>query len=113
MTKMLYATCENGTVTSDGVPVPGATILGEGVGQSQGALLIDREKRTYIPKTSPDLKTTLEKTIEALNTIAETLTSIGAGMTGATTAPPGDLAANVASIQAAASELETLKEALK
>jgi hypothetical protein len=113
MFKILEATCEEGVVSSEGVEVPGAQILGEGVGASSGALLLQGSERTYIPKTSPDLKQTLEKVAAALNTIAETLTSIGAGMTGATTAPPGDLVTKVTEIQGVATDLETLMEALK
>lgn len=113
MSKILEATCEGGVVTADGVPVPGATILSEGVGSSSGALLMEGEKKLYVGKTSPDLKTTIEKVIAALNKIGSTLTSIGAGMTGPTTAPPPTLAADVLEITSVATELETLKGQLK
>lgn len=113
MSRVIEATCQGNIVTAEGVPVPGTTILSEGVGQSEGILILDRDKRTYIPKTSPDLKQTLEKIVAGLNTIATTLESIGAGMTGPTTAPPPDLATNVAQIQQTATELQTLMGALK
>lgn len=113
MTKVLQATCENGTVTVDGQEITPDLVLSEGVASSQGVLIIDGDKSYYVAKTSPDLKTTIEKTVDAVNKIADVLTAIGAGMTGPTTAPPGTLAADVAAIQATTTELTELGEALK
>lgn len=127
MSKVLDATCVGGIVKVGALPVPGTTILSEGIAASQGLLILDGDKKTYIAKTSPDLDSTLSKVIDsldtlssALNQIATTLTSIGANMTGPTTAPPGSLATDVAQIILKATaldtvkaELETLQEALK
>lgn len=127
MSKMLPASCVGGIVTSEGFPVPAAEILSEGVGQSEGILLIDEDEARYLAKTTPDLKTTLEQTIAALDqlssamtTVASALTSIGAMMTGPTTAPPPTLPTDVASITAAVVQataakvqLQALKEVLK
>jgi hypothetical protein len=113
MSKVLEAICVGGVVTSEGVPVPAADILSEGVGASSGVLILDRDLAKYIAKTSPDLKSTLEILSSALTTIATSLTSIGAGMTGPTTAPPPTLAVDVAQITLAVTELDALKEILK
>ena len=112
MAKVLDATCENEVVTIEGRSVE-ATILSEGVGESTGSAVLDGEKVFYIAKTSPDLKLTLEKSFEALNKISDILISIGAGMTGPTTAPPPTLAADVLEVQNLAIELQTLSEGLR
>ncbi len=127
MSKALEATCVAGVVTSEAVPVPGAVIMGEGVGSSSGVLILDEEKKLYFPKTSPDLDATLAqiitalgKTTDAINKVAAIATSIGAGMTGPTTAPPPTLAVDVAAltalgveVTAAKVQLETLKTMLR
>ena len=127
MTKVLTATCEKGVVKVNGLPVPGAVILSEGVGASEGFVAIDLERAYYLARVTPDLATTLEKLIESLDTNAEALnklvdiiTSIGAGMTGPSTAPPPDLATDLLEVTqfsldltGISSELESLKEALR
>lgn len=113
MTKMLVGTCQAGAVKVDGDLVTEAVILSKGIGASSGALFIDGEKVFYIPNNSADLETTLTKVIAAINKIATTLTSIGAGMTGPTTAPPPTLVADVLELTTLSTELSTLKGALK
>lgn len=113
MSKILEATCEAGVVTSEGAAVPGASILSEGIGESQGLLLMQGDKKTYVTSSAADLKTAIEKVVEAINKIGTVLTAIGAGMTGPTTAPPGTLATDVSELVALATELETLKGNLK
>lgn len=127
MSKVLEASCVAGIVKVGLLPVVGTTILSEGVGASTGLLVLEEDTATYVAKTTPDVKTSIERTMDALediasvlNTIATTLTSIGAGMTGPTTAPPGTLATDVATIVSKATEitatrtlLSTLKESLK
>jgi len=121
------ATVQSGVVKVGTLSVSDAIILSEGLGNSSGLLIMQGGVSYYLTKNSPDLKSTIEKTMDALedlasvlNTIATTLTSIGAGMTGPTTAPPPTLAADVASIVSKATEitatrtaLNTLKGALK
>ncbi len=68
MSKTLPATCAAGIVTVEGVPVD-ADILSEGVGSSEGVVILDDEEATYIPKTSGDLDTTLDKLISALDQV--------------------------------------------
>jgi hypothetical protein len=112
MSKILEATCEAGVVTSQGVAVE-ATILSEGMGASEGVLVLEGVQASYITSNASDLKTTLEKVVNALTKIGETLTAIGGGMTGPSTAPPPALPANVAEINSLIAELSTLKENLK
>jgi hypothetical protein len=113
LAKVLEATCEDGIVTLEGQEIEVDLLLSEGVAPSQGVLIIDGNKTYYVARTSPDLKSSLETLTEAINSIADVLTAIGAGMTGPTTAPPGTLAADVTAIQALATELEDLGESLK
>jgi hypothetical protein len=113
MARILDATCESGIVTVEGQEITPTFIFSEGVGASIGKLIIDGNRSYYLAKTSPDLKTTIEKVSESIEKIGEILTSIGAGMTGPTTAPPGTLASDVAEINAIASELNELGESLK
>lgn len=112
MSKALNASCESGSVTVEGQEIP-ATILSEGVGSSTGIVILDKDKVYYIPNRASDLKDTLTSVVSALQQIATTLTSIGAGMTGPTTAPPPTLATDVAQINTLASQLDTLKGQLK
>lgn len=127
MPKILNATCVGGVVKYGALPVQDVAIFSEGVGESAGLLILDKDLKAYMPKTTPDLKTTIEKISSSLDElsgvltqIATTLTSIGAGMTGPTTAPPPTLAADVvqinlsgANLTAIKAELDTLKAGLK
>ncbi len=113
MSKILEASCVAGVVMIGAIPVPGVTILSEGVSPSTGIVVMQGDEAFYIAKISPDLKSTLETISSTLTTIATTLTAIGAGMTGPTTAPPPTLAVNVAQITTAAAALTTLGNALK
>jgi len=112
MSKILEATCLAGIVKWEGSPVE-AEILSEGEGSSEGVLLLEKEKAYYLTSNASDLKTTLEKVIDALTKVTETLTAIGGNMTGPTTAPPPTLATNVVAINLLVTELTTLKGALK
>lgn len=112
MSKILDATCSGKAVTYNGALID-AEILSEGVGASEGLLLLEKDKATYITSNATDLKTTLEKVADALTKIGETLTAIGAGMTGPTTAPPGTLAADIVELNLIVTELTTLKGNLK
>lgn len=120
MAKILPATCSTGVVTADGVPVPSAVILSEGIGASQGILVLDEDDAKYIPKTSPDLKETLEKLVSALGSLTTALTAIDL-KSQATSCPAGSgatiplplAAASIASISSVQSELIVLKETLK
>jgi hypothetical protein len=120
MSKMIEASCVGGVVTAIGVPVPAADILSEGVAASTGFLLLDGDEAKYVPKTSPDLKTTLTKLISILGQLTTALTAIdtkvlvtscGAGP--GSTAPLPLAAANIAALSVIQSELTVLKETLR
>ena len=127
MSKVLEATCEGGVVKVGTLTIEGAVIHSEGEGASQGVLIMEEAESHYLAKTTPDLKTTLGKLSDTLdelstvlNKVATTFTSVGAGMTGPTTAPPPTLATDVASIVTSATqltaiqtEIDELKEMLK
>lgn len=114
MSKILTATCDaNSKVTADGVEVVGAIILSQGKQASQGVAVMDGDKVWYLTSNASDIKTTIEKVSSALTKIGNILTSIGAGMTGPTTAPPPTLATDVLEITTTVNELAQMKEALK
>jgi len=120
LSKILPASADSsGKVSASGVEIPGAVILGEGKQASIGIAIFDTQNVWYIPEFSSDVKTTIEKIIEmidelasCLTTISNSLTSIGAGMTGPTTAPPPTLPTDVVSITAKVTELNATKAAL-
>ena len=114
MSKILTATANAaGIVTADGVPVVGALILSEGKQASEGVAVMDGEKVWYLTSSATDIKTTIEKVNDAITKIATLFTTMGASMTGPTTAPPPTLATDVAAINAVVTELNVLKGALK
>ncbi len=119
MSKALAATCVGSVVSVGGIPVSVATIFSKGVAQSSGVAFLDEDKAFYFANTAPDLETTLTQVVNALdqavtaiNKVADTLTAIGGGMTGPTTAPPPTLITNVAAITAATVQITTAKTAL-
>ena len=128
MSKILDATCSStGVVSVGGVAVDAAEVLSEGKQSSSGILILDRGKAWYIPSSATDIKTTIEKLITVIDKVSDAITktgtiftSVGAGMTGPTTAPPPTLAADVVvlngkvtDLAAVKADLNTLKGALK
>lgn len=127
MSKVLAASVQGGKVFVDELEIPDAVIFAEGAGDSEGILILEEFGKFYFANTAPDLKTTLdqlvialEKTADAITKISTTFTAVGAGMTGPTTAPPPTLATDVAAlvtyasaITSAKTQLNTLKGALK
>lgn len=71
MSKVLKATCLQGQVMAGepSLPLPGAVILSEGVGQSEGVAVLDETQAYYLANITPDLETTLEKLISALSQV--------------------------------------------
>lgn len=66
--KILKANCLGGKVISDGMIVSGCEIMGEG-GASEGWLVLGEGDAVYFPKTTPDLKDTLDFLTDILNEI--------------------------------------------
>lgn len=114
MAKILAATCQAGVVKVGNLSVGTATILSEGVASSEGTLILDGERRTYLAKTTPDLISTLEKIADALNEIGSALAALDLKPTGGVGAVPVPaVVANVAAISALRTQLTSLKEALR
>jgi len=121
MSKMLEASCVGGVVTAGGFIVVEADIQSEGVGASEGILLMDEDKAKYLAKITPDLKTTLTKLSSCIDTIKSALQAIDSVGTLVTTcgAGPGTAVwvpvnvANITALTAAKAEIDLLKESLK
>jgi hypothetical protein len=121
MSKMLEATCVAGIVTADGVPVPTADILSEGVGASEGILILEEDEAKYLAKISPDLKSTLEKLssvcdtiksgLQAIDAVTTLITTCGAGAGTATWLPVN--ASAIAALTTAKAEIDALKASLR
>jgi len=111
--RILEATCLAGNVKINGVLVPGVDVLSQGTKQSSGVAILDGDKVKYLVLAFDDLSETLNQVSGVLSTIASTLTAIGSGMTGSTTAPPPTLGASVSQINSVASALSALKDNLK
>lgn len=86
MSKVLTASCVGGVVTVQGVPVPGVILISEGVGQSEGILIVDEDRAYYVTNIGNDLDTTLEKLIAALGKLTEALTKATDGFSKAVAA---------------------------
>lgn len=113
MPRALEATCIAGVVKVGSLPVAGVEILSEGVGSSEGVLILDGEKRYYIADTTPDLKTTLEKLASVLTQIATALAAIDVKPFGAPGSTAPVAATTIAQITALQVEVAALKETLK
>lgn len=114
MSKVLEATCNaSGEVQVGDVIVSEAIVLSLGKQASSGLILIDRGQAWYLPSSATDIETTLAKVSLAIDKIGSILNSIGAGMTGPTTAPPPTLPTDVAALLQIKAELDQLKGALK
>lgn len=127
MSKILPAQCATDIVQVDGAPVASAEILSEGKGSSEGVLLLQGDKAYYFTSNATDLKQTIENVITALgqavtalNQTATALGLIDAKPFGApgTSAPVAaanipQITAAATAIEAAKTQLTTLKDILK
>lgn len=105
--KALEASCVAGVVTVEGMPVE-AEILSEGVGESDGFVLIDRATVVYLTNVSSDIKALIEKLGDVVTKIA----TIATGIDGATNAP-GAQTASIAELTVLQTELVAMGEMLK
>lgn len=117
MSKILDATCESNVVLVQGIQVPVARVLSEGIGPSEGVLLMEEDKATYITSSAEDLKETIEKLIQALSDVTTALTAIDTrtyimAVSGGTVGAPVATAA-IAQVASTIAELSSLKEVLK
>ncbi len=105
--KVFSAACAASIVLVGGIPVA-CTILGEGIGPSTGFLIIEGDDAFYVPKTSPDLKAT----IESIGTILDKIVAIATALN-AVTVPPGSATSLIAQLVALNVTLAASKEVLK
>ncbi len=123
MSKMVEATCQDGVVTADDVPVPAADILSEGVASSEGILILDDDKAKYLTSNALDIKETLDKVVSALEKVASALSSIdGAGYIISVVGGPAPVvaipsppvaASDISAITSLKTQLNTLKGNLR
>lgn len=107
MSKIIDATCTAGVVTADGKPVEDVTLLiGEGVAQSSGLLIITGSEKYYVADFSSDLK-------DVLTTLTALLTNVVTVLTAHDGALGGVGAATIATIVTQNTTLTTKKENLK
>lgn len=125
--KVLDATCQNGIVTSQGVSVPVATVMSEGVASSVGNLIVDEEKAWYITKISPDLKKLITDLVAAISDVKSALDQVSLALTdsasaltivdakpvgGTGSAPAPGAAANITAITTAKGQIDALASSL-
>ena len=86
MVKILEGIAVATVVTStNGEIIAGCEIIGEGLGPSEGLIILSDVSAYYIPKTTPDLTTTIDKLIGILTPLSTALTGIQTSLlTGAT-----------------------------
>ncbi len=113
MSRILPATCQGSVVTVAGIAIDGVIILSEGVEASEGILIIQESATYYVASSALDIKEVIEQITDIIVDITTLFTSIGAGMTGPTTAPPGSLAADVLAINTKSETLAALGENLR
>lgn len=113
MSRIFEATCEANVVKIGGKPVDNTVVLSEGVAASTGVGLMQGDEMHYIAKTSGDLKTVIGKVSDLIQLLSDTLTAIGTGMTGPTTAPPGSLPTSITQLATMKTALNTLKDNLR
>lgn len=113
MSKLLPATCVGQTVKLLGsnVALQDVEILSEGEGESSGFVLIDDTKLYYLPNIVPDLKTTIQKVIDALGHVTNGLSGLNnAGyLISAVGGVPSPI---LPAVSAAANGIDTAKSAL-
>lgn len=98
--KIFPANRKKGVVYANGGAVLNCPVLGEG-GESEGWLIMAEDELVYIPRTSPDLSTTLQYLSTTLSTIASGI--FQANMGGDITSP--SFATDIAGIKNQVDEL--------
>ena len=107
MPRAIAASCQASIVTVEGVPVPGAVILSEGISASSGFAIFDEDKVYYVAKTSPDLKAAMTALNSMIQNILTVLSSVDSSATS------GSNAAAIASIVVANTQFGLTKDLLK
>lgn len=103
--RVLNATVEGGAVKYNGVIVPNCPILGEGLGDSSGFIVIAKKDIVYLPKTTPDISALISK----LEGLCSAISAITVTTGGIVSSPP----LNSGAIDAIKGELASLRGALR
>lgn len=115
MSKVLNATCSAGIVLVDGTPIENVEILSEGVGPSEGILILDGEKSYYVPKSVEDIASTLGHLSDALEKLIDALTihdTAGFLVAGPTPSPPL-ITTQITALGVVKTQVDLLVETLK
>lgn len=113
MSELVKAECKGGIVSIEGLAVNDVEILTEGIDQSDGILFLHKDKAFYLTSNATKLKEVIESLSDIADQLVQVINSIGAGMTGITTAPPPTLQNDLAQITTLSNNLKVLKDNLK
>jgi len=106
--KILSASCQSGSVTTEGYVISPATILSQGVKASTGIALIEQDQMTYVTSNASDIKDLITNLESIISDVVSALTGIDA-----VTTAPGSNAALISAITAAKAAITTQKDNLK
>lgn len=112
MSKIKPASCVSNVVKIGSFPVD-ATVLSQGVAPSSGLALIEEDNVTYITSNASDIHDVIAQVTNLIQLVSDTLTAIGSGMTGPTTAPPATLPTSIVNLATIKSTLSVMKDNLK
>ncbi len=107
MSKILDASCSDGTVTIEGQTVP-ATVLSQGTTESSGVALIEEKKVTYIASNASDISDIVDAMGDIIDKISQIVTTLDG-----VTLSPGAAAANIALLASMKAEFVLIKDNLK
>ncbi len=112
MSKILKASCLTNVVKVEGKSVQ-ATVLSQGVKASDGIFVLDESEGTYVTSNASDINDILAQLSTLIQTVSDTFTAIGTGMTGPTTAPPVSLPTKITALATIKTALDAIKDHLK
>lgn len=107
MSKVLEATCSGGVVTVEGRSI-GATVLSEGVLQSEGIAILEKDESFYLTSSASDVKTLIQNIGSTLDQVITVLTTLDGVSTS-----PGSAAAAITALTTLKNTLVAQKDNLK
>ena len=105
--KVFKAQCAANVVTVDGLPVS-AEVQSNGVGSSEGLLLIEKDGVYYVCSSSEDLKDLIQALNGCLTDILSALTALNGA-----TVPPAVATGSIATLTTKAAQLAALEAVLR
>ena len=108
LSSIVAGNCVAGVVKIGAFPVPGATVLSNGVGASSGVVALDGPDATYIASNATDIAAL----ISSLGDVIDKIITIVTGLDGISTSP-GAETANIALLLALKITLLAQKDTLK